>query len=101
MLRAGAACERTEFRPTALALRNEAVSLESGTSLSRRPIAASTPAHLQAETTSGAVRSDFPVNRDPRERPHRLDHTLGSGGPLVQVATTNGDLSFKRAGSSQ
>ena len=56
-------------------------------------------AHLQAETQSGGVQSDFPVMPEGSGRPRRLDFTVGSGGPLIHIATTNGRVSFKRAES--
>ena len=54
-------------------------------------------AHLQAETQSGGVQSDFPVMLEGNARPRRLDFNVGSGGPLIHVTTTNGRVSFKRA----
>jgi DUF4097 and DUF4098 domain-containing protein YvlB len=56
-------------------------------------------AHIQAETQSGGVQSDFPVMLDGNERPRRLDFSLGSGGPLIHLTTTNGHVSLKRTGS--
>ena len=56
-------------------------------------------AHLQAETQSGGVQSDFPVMLEGNVRPRRLDFNVGSGGPLIHITTTNGRVSFKRAES--
>jgi hypothetical protein len=52
-------------------------------------------AHIQAETQMGGIHSDFPVAMD-NARPRRLDFNLGSGGPLIHIATGNGGVSLKR-----
>jgi len=54
-------------------------------------------AHIQAETQSGGVQSDFPVMPEGKARPRRLDFNLGSGGPLIHITTTNGHVTLKRA----
>jgi DUF4097 and DUF4098 domain-containing protein YvlB len=54
-------------------------------------------AHIQAETQSGGVQSDFPVMLEGNVRPRRLDFNVGSGGPLIHITTTNGHVSLKRA----
>jgi hypothetical protein len=56
-------------------------------------------AHIQAETQSGGVQSDFPVMPEGNVKPRRLDFNLGSGGPLIHITTTNGHVSLKRAES--
>jgi len=56
-------------------------------------------AHIQAETGSGGIQSDFPVTLDGNVRPRRLDTNLGSGGPLIHVTTVNGSVKLKRAES--
>jgi hypothetical protein len=53
-------------------------------------------AHVQAETGSGGIHSDFPVTLDGNTRPRRLDLNLGSGGPLIHIATGNGGVNLKR-----
>jgi hypothetical protein len=58
-------------------------------------------AHIQAETQSGGVQSDFPVMLDGNVRPRQLDFNLGSGGPLIHITTTNGRVSLKRAESQE
>jgi len=61
-------------------------------SRSRKP-----SAHVQTETTNGGVRSDFPVPSTPAERrPRKLDFNIGSGGPLIQLSTTNGGVNLRR-----
>jgi DUF4097 and DUF4098 domain-containing protein YvlB len=55
-------------------------------------------AHIQAETGSGGIHSDFPggtLDGNPRAR--RLDFNLGSGGPLIHIATANGGVRLKNA----
>ena len=56
-------------------------------------------AHIQAETQSGGVQSDFPVILEGNARPRRLDFNVGSGGSLIHITTTNGHVSLKRAES--
>jgi len=53
-------------------------------------------AHIQAETGTGNIRSDFP-NLDRNTRPRRVDMNLGSGGALIHVTTNNGGITFKHA----
>ena len=60
---------------------------------------ASYSAHIQAETNSGGIQSDFPVAMEGNTRPRRLDFMLGGGGPLVHVTTTNGSVRLKHAES--
>ena len=52
-----------------------------------------------AETSSGRVQSDFPITVTGELRPRRLDTNIGSGGSLIHVATHNGQVALKRAGS--
>jgi hypothetical protein len=56
-------------------------------------------AHIQAETRSGRVQSDFPVTMNGDLTPRRLDFALGSGGPLIHVSTENGGVRLKRTES--
>jgi hypothetical protein len=54
-------------------------------------------AHLRTEATNGRVSSDLPeASPQGNLRPRNLDVTLGSGGPLIHVSTTNGGVSLKR-----
>ena len=55
-------------------------------------------AHIQAETVNGVFDADFPlsVNVNGRPRPRTLDFNVGSGGPLIRVSTTNGNVKFQR-----
>lgn len=52
-------------------------------------------AHLQAETTNGSIQSDFPVTLQGELKPRRLDFNVGSGGPLIHIATQNGGVRLK------
>jgi hypothetical protein len=52
-------------------------------------------ARLQAHTTNGRTRVDFPVTMDGR-LDRGLDVTLGSGGPMVKVVTRNGGIHLSR-----
>ena len=54
-------------------------------------------AHIQAETRVGRIQSDFPMTMTGDLTSHRLEFELGSGGPLIHVATTNGGVRLKRA----
>jgi len=53
-------------------------------------------AHIQAETRSGRVQSDFPIAAQGDLTSRRLDFALGSGGPLIHVSTENGGVRLKR-----
>ena len=55
----------------------------------------SVAARVRAETTHGQVRSDF-AGGDSQSNEHRkgqeLDETIGDGGPLIELHTTNGSI---------
>lgn len=54
-------------------------------------------AHLQAETTNGGIHSDFATTAPvTNERARMVDSSIGSGGPLIHVTTTNGGVNVKR-----
>jgi hypothetical protein len=54
-------------------------------------------AHVQAETGSGSIQSDFPVPLEGNARLRKLDYNLGSGGPLIHISTGNGSVRLKSA----
>ncbi len=56
-------------------------------------------AHVQAETGSGRIQSDFPITLEGNVRPRNVDLNLGSGGPLIHISTRNGQVTLKRAES--
>lgn len=53
-------------------------------------------AHLQAETSNGGMKSDF-ANMVSDRRAQKLDVNMGSGGPLIHVATVNGGLQVSKS----
>jgi DUF4097 and DUF4098 domain-containing protein YvlB len=56
-------------------------------------------AHIQAETESGGIQSDFPMPLDGNKRPRKVDTNIGSGGGLIHVATVNGAVRLKHSES--
>jgi len=53
-------------------------------------------AHVQAETGSGGIHSDFANPADNTRRTHQMDFNIGSGGPLIHVTTNNGGITLKK-----
>jgi DUF4097 and DUF4098 domain-containing protein YvlB len=51
---------------------------------------------VQAGTTNGDVDTDFPLTTSGSESRKSLSGTVGAGGPLVHITTTNGDLSVDK-----
>ena len=49
-------------------------------------------ARLEASTTNGGISIDFPVTLQGRIDRRRISTTIGEGGPLVRVGTTNGGV---------
>jgi hypothetical protein len=49
-------------------------------------------ARLETGTVNGGVRSDVPMTTHGRYTGGRIETSLGSGGPLIRVETTNGGL---------
>jgi hypothetical protein len=54
-------------------------------------------AHLQAETGLGNIQSDFPVTLSGSLKSRKVDFSVGAGGPLIHVTTSNGGVHFKKA----
>ena len=54
-------------------------------------------AHFQTETVNGSLKSEFPVNQQGEAQSRSHDFSLGAGGPLIHVTTTNGGVKLKRA----
>lgn len=52
-------------------------------------------AELEAETTTGGISVDFPVQVQGRIG-RRLRTTLGEGGPMIRLETTNGGIGIRR-----
>jgi hypothetical protein len=53
-------------------------------------------AALEAATANGTIQSDFPVAVQGVIGPRRLSGTIGSGGPTIQLRTTNGSIRLER-----
>jgi DUF4097 and DUF4098 domain-containing protein YvlB len=53
--------------------------------------------HFQTETVNGSLQSDFPLNMTGELKSRNHDFTIGGGGPLIHVTTTNGGVKLKRA----
>jgi len=54
-------------------------------------------ARVQTETGMGRVQSDFPLPPDGgNARSHRMDFSIGAGGPPVHITTGNGSIHLKR-----
>jgi DUF4097 and DUF4098 domain-containing protein YvlB len=55
-----------------------------------------TGARVQARTTNSSVSSEFDVTQRGASNKHRLDGTIGSGGPLLDLSSTNGNIKIQR-----
>jgi DUF4097 and DUF4098 domain-containing protein YvlB len=53
-------------------------------------------AELRASTSNGPVSSEFPLTKVHHESRHRLEGLIGSGGPLIDIATSNGPVRITR-----
>jgi hypothetical protein len=65
----------------------------------RMAVPANYSAQLETGTVNGGMRVDFPVTvqgRLPVGRNKNLSTTLGSGGPVIRVITTNGGVTISR-----
>jgi DUF4097 and DUF4098 domain-containing protein YvlB len=49
-------------------------------------------AHVHAHTSHGSVHSDFQVKREDSEGKNHLDGVIGSGGPTVELTSSNGSI---------
>jgi hypothetical protein len=58
-------------------------------------IPAATNARVRATVLSGSITSDFPLTR---LQPGEMHGTIGGGGPILTLATTNGDIALRRSG---
>jgi hypothetical protein len=58
-------------------------------------IPAATNARVRATVLSGSIMSDFPLTR---LQPGDMRGTIGGGGPILTLATTNGDIALRRSG---
>jgi DUF4097 and DUF4098 domain-containing protein YvlB len=65
----------------------------------RMAVPANYSAQLETGTVNGGMRVDFPITvqgRLPAGRNRNLSATLGSGGPVIRVMTTNGGVTISR-----
>lgn len=53
-------------------------------------------AHFQTETVNGSLQSDFPLTMSGDLKSRNHDFTIGGGGPVIHVTTTNGGVRLKR-----
>jgi DUF4097 and DUF4098 domain-containing protein YvlB len=51
---------------------------------------------VQANTTDGEIYTDFPLPTSGSESRKSINGTVGAGGPMVHITTTNGDLSIDK-----
>ena len=51
---------------------------------------------VQAETREGDVETDFPLQRSDEDKVSKLTGTVGSGGSLIRINTTQNDISVKK-----
>ena len=59
-------------------------------------IPSGTGATVRASTSNGRIRSDFDVKTDDEASRHHLAGTIGPGGPLLDLSTTNGPIRVLR-----
>jgi len=57
-------------------------------------------ATIDAETVNGRVETAFPVKIVGKISPRHLRGTIGSGGPTLQLITTNGSITLHEAGAN-
>jgi DUF4097 and DUF4098 domain-containing protein YvlB len=53
-------------------------------------------AHFKTESLNGSLRSDFPLTVPADARSGSLDFSIGAGGPLIHLTTTNGSVKLKK-----
>ena len=53
-------------------------------------------AHLVASTSNGSITSDFEMRMRGEFSKHHLEGTIGSGGPIIDLATSNGSIRILR-----
>jgi DUF4097 and DUF4098 domain-containing protein YvlB len=51
---------------------------------------------VQANTTNGKIYTDFPLPTSGSESHKNISGSVGAGGPMVHITTTNGDLSIDK-----
>jgi DUF4097 and DUF4098 domain-containing protein YvlB len=51
---------------------------------------------VQADTSNGDVYTDFPLSTSGSESHKNINGTVGAGGPMVHITTSNGDISVDK-----
>jgi hypothetical protein len=51
---------------------------------------------MQANTNDGSIDTDFALATQSSENGRTLSGTVGSGGPVVHITTTNGDITVRK-----
>jgi DUF4097 and DUF4098 domain-containing protein YvlB len=51
---------------------------------------------MQANTNDGSIDTDFALTTQSSENGRTLSGTVGSGGPVVHITTTNGDITVRK-----
>lgn len=57
-------------------------------------------AEIDASLTNGRIHTDFPLRVQGRLSPRHLRATLGDGGPLIRLRTTNGSIHLQEGGEA-
>jgi DUF4097 and DUF4098 domain-containing protein YvlB len=57
---------------------------------------ASSAAKVRAHTSNGSISSDFDVQTQGQITKHSLEGTIGSGGPLLDLSTSNGGIHLEK-----
>lgn len=57
-------------------------------------------ARIIAQTSNSSIHSDFEVRMGGEFSKHRLEGTVGNGGPVVDLTTSNGSIRILRSGGS-
>jgi DUF4097 and DUF4098 domain-containing protein YvlB len=68
----------------------------SNSSITLRLPGAEPNARISANTSNGSITSDFEVRMRGEFNKHHLDGTLGSGGPMIELETSNGSVHILR-----
>jgi DUF4097 and DUF4098 domain-containing protein YvlB len=53
-------------------------------------------AHVIAQTSNSSIHSDFDVRVSGEISKHRLEGSIGSGGPVIDLSTSNGSIRILR-----
>ncbi len=54
-------------------------------------------AELKAHTSNSSVKCDFDVTTHGEISKNRLEGTIGQGGPLIDLSSSNGSINVKKA----